>query len=247
MNGNRALRLRLGLFVVAAGLLFAMLILMFGSLPGLFKRTTSYVVRFNDAPGLTAGAPVRRSGVRIGSVKKITLDEERGIVRAELAIDSPYTIRRNEQATLVTGLLGTDTSIDLLPRPAEDGEAIDRQPLEAGAEMVGIRSPTVNTLLKGATEVVPTTQETLNDIRKSLKQLDKLAVRAEQAIPLAEKTMDEYRLLAKAARDQVPELAKTNVEVREFARTAREMLPELNRAIDEYRLLGRDVRTALPE
>lgn len=246
-SGSRALRLRLGAFVVVAGLLLAALILMFGSLPGLFKRTTAYVVRFSDAPGLTAGAPVRRSGVRIGSVKRISLDEERGIVRAELAIDSPYSIRRNEQATLVTGLLGSDTSIDLVPRPAADGEEIDRQPLEAGAELVGVRAANVGTLLKGATDVVPTTQETLNDIRKSLQRLDKLAARAEKAIPLAEETMREYRDLAKDVRKQVPELAKTNSEVREFAKSAREVLPEVTRAIEEYRLLGRDARAALPE
>lgn len=246
-GGSRALRLRLGAFVIVAALLLAALTVMFGSLPGLFRRTTTYVVRFSDAPGLTAGAPVRRSGVRIGSVKRITLDEERGIVRAELAIDSPYTIRRNEQATLVTGLLGTDTSIDLLPRPAADGEEVDRLPLDAGAELVGVRAANVGTLLKGATDVVPTTQETLNDIRKSLQRLDKLAARAEKAIPLAEETMREYRDLAKDTRKQIPELAKTNNEVREFARSAREVLPEVNRAVEEYRLLARDVRAALPE
>jgi len=247
MTTNRGLRLRLGLFVVLASLLMAALIIMFGSLPGLFRRSSTYVVRFNDAPGLTPGAPVRRSGVRIGTVKRITLDEERGIVRAELAIDAPYRLRRNEQPTLVTGLLGTDASIDLLPRQAEDGEPIDRQALDPGAELVGARAASVGTLLKGASEVVPTTQETLNDIRKSLQRLDKFVARAEKSIPLAEETMREYRDLAKATRAQIPELAKTNVEIREFARGAREVLPEINRTVDEYRLLGRDLRAALPE
>ena len=52
----RAMRLRLGLFVVVAVVLLGALIIMFGSLPAFFKRTTTYTVRFIDAPGLTPGA-----------------------------------------------------------------------------------------------------------------------------------------------------------------------------------------------
>src|SRR3954447_8128854 len=107
---NRGLRVRLGLFVVLAFGLFATLIVLFGSLPGLFRPSTAYTVRFAEAPGLAAGAPVRRSGVRIGEVRDITLDEERGIVRAHVAIRAPYRIRKNEQATLVTSLIGTDAA-----------------------------------------------------------------------------------------------------------------------------------------
>ncbi len=244
---GRGLRLRLGAFVILALVLLGVMIVMFGSLPTLFKRTVRYTVRFTDAPGLATGAPVRRSGVRIGEVRDITLDDERGIVRVTLLIDANYRLRRSEQATLVVGLLGSDASIDFVPKLPEGGEPVDREAFEPGAELVGVRAATVNTLLRGAGDVLPSTQETLADIRKSIQRLERFVARAERTIPLVEDTLKEYRELAKAARATVPDAQKTLAEVRDLARAYREAAPDLTRAVDEYRQLARDARSALPE
>ncbi|MBY0230902.1 MAG: MlaD family protein, partial [Gemmataceae bacterium] len=225
-------RIRLGAFVLLALVLLGTMIVMFGSLPTLFRATTRYVVRFTEAPGLAPGAPVRRSGVKIGEVRRIALDEE-GIVRVELAIVAPHRVRKSEQATLVVGLLGSDASIDFVPKPAVDGEPVDREPFEPGAELVGVRAATVNTLLRGAGEVLPSTQETLADIRKSIQRLEKLAARAERTIPLVEETLREYRELAKEGRRFIPELQKTNSEVRELAKSVREAVPDARLALEE--------------
>jgi phospholipid/cholesterol/gamma-HCH transport system substrate-binding protein len=244
---DRGIRLRLGAFVILALVLFATMVFMFGSLPGLFKRTVSYVVRFADAPGLAIGAPVRRSGVKIGEVRDVTLDEETGIVRVTLAIDAQYRIRRSEQATINVGLLGSDAGIDFIPRVAAEGEPVNRDPIDPGAELVGVRAATVSSLLRGASEVVPTSQEALNDIRKSAARLEKFVARLEKSIPLAEETLREYRDLAKSANRQIPEVQKTNLEAREFLRTAREMLPDAQKTMEEYRLVAQEVRRLFPE
>ena len=246
-SANRGLRLRLGALVLMALLLLGTMVFMFGSLPGFFKRTTTYTVRFTDAPGLTAGAPVRRSGVKIGDVREVRLDEETGIVRVRLAIDAPYRLRRSEQATLVAGLLGSDAAIDFIPKPVEDGEPVDRTAIEPGAELVGFQAATVNTLLRDAKGVVPSSQEALNDIRKSAARLEKFVARLEKSIPLAEETLREYRDLAKSANRQIPEFEKTNREVREFVRATREVVPEVQRTLDEYRLVAQEIRRAFPE
>ncbi|MGL4551614.1 MAG: MlaD family protein [Gemmataceae bacterium] len=244
---DRGIRLRLGALVILALVLLGTMVFMFGSLPGLFKRTSRYVVRFTDAPGLAPGAPVRRSGVRIGDVRDVRLDEESGIVRVTLAIDAPYRVRRSDQATLVVGLLGSDAGIDFVPKPVADGDPVDRDPIEPGAELVGMRAATVNSLLRGASEVVPTSQEALNDIRKSAAQLEKFVARLERSIPLAEETLREYRDLAKAANRQIPEVQKTNLEAREFLRTAREAVPDVQKAIEEYRQVAQEVRRLFPD
>jgi ABC-type transporter Mla subunit MlaD len=246
-SANRGLRLRLGALVLMALLLLGTMVFMFGSLPGYFKRTTTYTVRFTDAPGLTAGAPVRRSGVKIGEVREVRLDEETGIVRVRLAIDAPYRLRRSEQATLVAGLLGSDAAIDFIPKPVEDGEPVDRAAIEPGAELVGFQAATVNTLLRDAKGVVPTSQEALNDIRKSAARLEKFVARLEKSIPLAEETLREYRDLAKSANRQIPEIEKTNREVRDFIRTTREVIPDVQKTLDEYRLVAQEIRRAFPD
>jgi ABC-type transporter Mla subunit MlaD len=243
---ERTMRLRLGLFVIVAGTFLGALILMFGSLPTVFKRTTSYTVRFIDAPGLTKGAPVRRSGVRIGTVTAIELDEDQGIVRVYIALNAPFKLRRNEQPTLVSGLLGGDTSIDLLPRQRENGEPGDREPLAAGDEVIGVRAATVNTLLRGASDVVPTTQETLNDIRKSIKEVEKLAIQYQKMTPLVEATVREYGELARAARGTMPEFLRTNSEIRELASSIRTAMPEVMKTNKEAQDFLRNANGMLP-
>lgn len=241
------MRLRLGLLVLLTAGLLAGMILMFGSLPGLFKRTTTYTVRFTDAPGLAPGAPVRRSGVKIGTVQDIRLDEDQGIVRVKIGIDQPYAIRKSEQATLVAGLLGSDVGIDLLPRDPEEKEPIDRTPYEVGAELLGVRAASVNTLLKGASDVVPTTQQTLNEIRKSIQRLEKLADRAEKTIPIAEETLRVYRDMGNDARKLVPEFQKTNAQFQRVGKQAEDALSEMRRTNDEVGGLTREVRGVIPE
>jgi ABC-type transporter Mla subunit MlaD len=248
------MRLRLGLVVLVTIGLLALMIVMFGSLPNLFKSTTPYTVRFTDAPGLAPGAPVRRSGVKIGTVKGITLDEDRGIVRVQITIDQPYTIRKSEQATLTAGLFGSDVGIDLVPRDPEEKEVLDRSPYEPGTELVGVRAASVNTLIKGAADVVPSTQQTLNEMRKSVQRIEKFVARAEKTIPLTEETLRVYRDLGNDTRKLVPEIQKTNAEIQKtnaqilrLAIQAEEVVPEVQRTSEEFRGLTRDVRAALPE
>src|SRR5215472_11744646 len=169
---EQALRFRIGVFVLSALLLLAVLITLFGSFPRLFVRSHEYTVRFADAPGVEQGTPVRRSGVRVGEVKHVSLDDETGEVRVQIIIEHQYTLRHNEQPTLVHGLLGGDTSIDFVSIRAA-GEEADRSPVPPGSELAGVRQPTVNTLIAGAADVLPTTQEALNDIRKSVQRYEK--------------------------------------------------------------------------
>jgi phospholipid/cholesterol/gamma-HCH transport system substrate-binding protein len=213
------MRFWVGLFILAAMLLLVVLVVLFGGLPAFFKSTHQFTVTFPEAPGVGPGTPVRRSGVRIGEVESLTLDDQTGEVRVRLRIDKQFSLRKNEQPTLVIGLLGGDTSIDFVPRRAEPGVQPDRSPVDPGAELQGVRQATVSTLLNQASEVVPTTQEVLNDIRKSLKSIEKMT-------PLAEETLKEYRDLAKEARQAMPDL-------RELVKSAREAMPEVLRTNDE--------------
>ncbi|MGH7172683.1 MAG: MlaD family protein [Gemmataceae bacterium] len=230
---DRGMRLGIGLFVLVALLLLGALVVMFGSLPNYFKRSNIYTIRFVDAPGVGPGTPVRRSGVRIGEVQDILLDDERGIVRVQVAIDPRYTLRRNEQPTLNIGLLGSDVSIDFVPLPAEEGEQVDRSVLEPGSEIVGLRPASVNSLLTRASQVAPTAQDTLNEIRRSLQRLDRLA-------PVADETMREYRDLAKDIRRNIPALERTNQEYQDLAKDVRKALPGAQRNLDDIGAAARN-------
>src|SRR5260370_39014154 len=117
----RALRFRLGAFVLLALLLLAGLVVMFGGAPNLFRRGTDYTVRFPDAPGVAPGTPVRRSGVRIGEVRDVRLDDATGVVHVVIGIDPGHTVRRNDGPTPGTTLLGGDAPTDFIPRQPPPG------------------------------------------------------------------------------------------------------------------------------
>src|SRR5262249_37522545 len=229
---------RIGAFVLASLLLLAALITLFGSLPTLFKRQHAYTVTFQDAPGITPGTPVRRSGVRIGAVSGLELNDETGDGCGPLPIDKHDTPRRNDQPTLVVGLIGHDANIDLVPRHA--GAQADLTPVEPGAVVAGVRQASVSTLLNRASEVVPTTQDTFNQMRLSLQRFERMA-------PLMEETLREYRDLAHAGREMVPELRRTNDEVCGLAKAVHESVPGVNATSDEVRELARAVRETVPQ
>ena len=234
---EQALRFRIGVFVLAALLLLAVLITLFGSFPRLFVARDDYTVVFDDAPGVEPGTPVRRSGVRVGEVKRVSL-EDNGKVHLLISIEHPYTIRKSDRPTLVHGVLGGDMSIDFIP--VRDQQQADNTPVPPGEELKGVQQPTVNTLLAQAKDVMPTTEETLNDIRNAVQTYEKMA-------PLLEETAREYRDLAKATREMVPELRKTNDEVRELAKASREAVPEIKKAATDVGNLARTVNDAIPD
>jgi ABC-type transporter Mla subunit MlaD len=236
---EQTLRFRIGVFVLAAMLLLAVLITLFGTFPRLFVRSHEFTVIFSDAPGVEEGTPVRRSGVRVGEVKHVTLDDESGKVRVLIVIESPYTIRHSDQATLTHGLLGGDTSIDFVP-PRPGARDVDTSAVAPGSEIAGVREMSVNTLLAEAKDVLPTTQEALNDISKAAK-------RYEQMAPLLEETAKEYRDLAKATREIVPELRKTNDEIGEMAKATRTAIPKIQQAATDIGDLARSTNDFIPE
>jgi phospholipid/cholesterol/gamma-HCH transport system substrate-binding protein len=235
---ERTMRFRIGAFVLASLLLLGALITLFGSVPTLFKRQHAYTVTFQDAPNISPGTPIRRSGVRIGQVSSLELDDETGEVRVHLLIDLHHTLRRNDQPTLVVGLIGHDASIDLVPRQA--GDQADLTAVAPGTTVAGVRQASVSTLLNRASEVVPTTQDTFNQIRLSLQRFERLA-------PLMEETLREYRDLAHTGREMMPELRRTNDQVCGLAQAVRESVPGICATSDEVRELAKAVRETVPQ
>jgi len=207
---NQTMKVQIGILVLGALLLLGTLIIMFGSIPGLFRSTNMYTVSFNDAPGVSSGAPVRRSGVRIGQVMDISLNDKTGKVLVLIAIEKSYRIRKYEQPTLITGLLGNDSSIDLVPKEGNITEE-ERVEIPINTEIAGIRAANVASLLNKASDIVPTTQEIMVEMSKSFQRLEKLA-------PEVDATLKEFKQAAKGVNELFPDLKKTLDEYASVAR-----------------------------
>jgi phospholipid/cholesterol/gamma-HCH transport system substrate-binding protein len=187
---HKEIRFRVGLFVLGSLILLAALITAFSGFPSIFTQHNRYTIVFPEAPGVAAGTPVRRSGVRIGEVSSVKLDDETGQVRVEISVERQHTLRRGDQAVLVHGLLGGDTTIDFVPvrangqpqpaPPAADGEKAkavpppqepDQTPIPPGSELQGSARTDLNRLLNQFADILPPAQDALNELRRMAPEM----------------------------------------------------------------------------
>jgi phospholipid/cholesterol/gamma-HCH transport system substrate-binding protein len=227
---DQAIRFRLGIFVLAALILLAVMITLFGGFPNYFKHADTYTISFKDAQGVAPGTPVRRSGVKIGEVRSLVLDNATGKVLVTIQVESGFNLRKGDRPTVVQGLLGGDASISFLAPPAGQKEPVEL--VEPGSTLEGFVSADAQTLVQKTSEVMPQAEEAMVEVKKVFKRLDKM-------MPLLEDTFKEYHEIGKAARETIPELRKTNEEFRELAKAARQTVPELKKTNDELQVTSR--------
>lgn len=111
---ERQMQFRVGLFVLSSLAVGTVLIIHFGDLQQYWEKTYALAIHFDQAPGLTAGTPVRMNGLPIGAVREVVLDEQAGGVLAVVEIRENRRVRVDSQPALVRSLLG-DCSIEFTP------------------------------------------------------------------------------------------------------------------------------------
>ncbi len=207
---ERALRQRLGLFVALTILVLTALVVLFGGAPTVFNSRTKYTVLYPEAPGVSDGTPVRKSGVRIGQVRGIDIDESTGQVRVNIEVENKYLPRQNEEPAISRGILSGDTTLDFIPKADEKGQPMPRaEPIPPGSEIVGVPPLNTQRLLNQAQGAIPNAQEALVKFSATMSRFDAVG-------PKAEKALDEIAAFARLARELVPELRETNKRVQEF-------------------------------
>jgi phospholipid/cholesterol/gamma-HCH transport system substrate-binding protein len=123
---DRIMQFRVGVVVLAVSLIAGIMTLRFGHFAP--KSYTIYI-DFTSAPGIAAGTPIKSSGVLIGRVTDVVLDESKPAepVHVTAEIESKYKILSNQTVQLSSGLLG-DAEIDIVdvapsPPPAPPAAA----------------------------------------------------------------------------------------------------------------------------
>ncbi|MHC4875284.1 MAG: MlaD family protein [Planctomycetota bacterium] len=111
---ERQLQFRVGLFVIAALSVVGVLIFQFGEVRDALAKRYDVLARFESAPGVLVGSPVRINGVQIGSVTRIHLDQQGGGVLLTMGIEDKYKLRSDSEPFLQQSLLG-DTVVEITP------------------------------------------------------------------------------------------------------------------------------------
>jgi phospholipid/cholesterol/gamma-HCH transport system substrate-binding protein len=181
---EQAMKFRIGVFVLSAAILLAILIILFGRLPTVFLRQFEYQVNFPQAPGVEPGTPVRKSGVKIGEVTAVDLDPQTGRVTVRLAVDPKYQLLQSDQPTLGRGLLG-DTTLNFEPKP----EPPLREPAPSGFVFQGQVSPDLTGAIRRASDLLPLTEAAIQDVRGAVRAIS-------EAIPEVRRTNAEIQVAA---------------------------------------------------
>lgn len=230
---DRAQRLQLGVFVFLSLALLAGLVLIFGGGPNWFKKTNRYEIWFDDAPGIAVGTPVRKSGVKVGEVSRVKLDDVTGQVKVDVQLDPNFTPRTSDEPTVTRGLIVGDTAIDFIPKVGEKVAAGESIP--PNTVLQGVSPFNARVLIDQATGVVPEAQRSLEQVRSSLKALEKLA-------PQFQSTLKEVGDLAKSSREFIPELKRTNDGLRDILGNSGEVGPAVQGIIPELRKTNDEIR-----
>ena len=116
---ENVLRLRVGVFVVIALCILGLLI--FLNSEGWTSQYTIYL-KPKRAPGVMVGTPIRKNGILIGRVKKVTTIDE-GVLLT-LGINEGEKLYANEVASIGAESVLGDTGIEFLTMSAEERGAI---------------------------------------------------------------------------------------------------------------------------
>ena len=140
-----------GFVLLAAGLSFLR-----GTLSDF--RTAGFNVEFDDARGITEGAPVQMAGVQIGRVESIALTRQNK-ARLRLRVERRYPIPRGSSFTISSGLLGGSAVLKVDPTPGSAGTEIPEN-----ATVSGDVSPGVDTAFAKSEKLLESLQKTASAV-----------------------------------------------------------------------------------
>jgi phospholipid/cholesterol/gamma-HCH transport system substrate-binding protein len=164
--------LRVGVTVIVASLVLAVLLFLMSGTSGFFSKRITLISFFDNASGLRVGAPVRLSGVDIGNVIGLHIvpdkDKQLTPVQVVMKVSTKYkfNLRRDSETSLDTaGVLG-ETYLDIDSSQAIGALAQDGDTLPTHVH------PDFN-------EVVRSSQSTLQNMDALLKRADRILAFAE--------------------------------------------------------------------
>jgi phospholipid/cholesterol/gamma-HCH transport system substrate-binding protein len=165
-------QLRVGLTVILASLVLALLLFLMSGTSGFFSHRIVLMSYFDNAEGLRVGAPVRLNGVDIGNVMKILIvpdkDKQLTPVEVVMKVSTKYkfNLRRDSEASLDTaGVLG-ETYLDI-----------------DSSQAIGALAQNGDTL---PTHVHPDFNEVVRSSQSTLQNMDALLQRADRILAFAE-------------------------------------------------------------
>ena len=238
---ERVAQARVGIVVISAIILTAILIVLFGDFPSMFHTGKTIHVRFANAPGVAKGTPVRKSGILVGRVSKVAFVKDSPDVLVTLSLNAGTEIYEDEDCSINNSSLlgnsyiefipGLKTSHKLIPDGAEIKGLSRRSPLEM---LGGLENDLRNTLnsVSGASSQFGKLGEQLNKLvtDHDEKQFHRIINKSEVTLDSIHQTMTKLnRILGDEAMQE--QLKNGLHEIPEVVQQTRDTLTEIQIAV----------------
>ncbi len=230
---ERDMQFRIGLFVIAAGLVLTMLIVWFGESPSLFRDHAFVKIRYSEAPGVAEGITVRKSGIRIGEVLSINFDDRPNVpegVIVVLSLERKYKVKKDSVARISRSLIG-DVGIDLLPGTSTEVLKLGDSP-ETAPEIVGDVTPDPSKALAAATAAFEKVGGTLDAIETAANGFASVAKKAEHLDEFLTTISDTGKNISKAAKGIDRVIAENEADLKPAVTNIRQFSDKLAAAFD---------------
>ncbi|MEK6258916.1 MAG: MlaD family protein [Planctomycetota bacterium] len=206
MATERQLQFRVGLLVLISLGIGGWLVVQFGDLKQFMHKRYPLAIHFDSGSGLYPTAPVTLSGITVGTVRTILLDEKRGGVVAMVDVREDVRIPIDSRALVIRSILG-DTAVDITPGQEREvlkpGGKFDGQmavdPLEMVQRMEG-RAVEVLTALGETTREWQLVAKNVNGLMETNRgNLGQVVERAAESLHQFTKTMEHANTLLASA------------------------------------------------
>jgi phospholipid/cholesterol/gamma-HCH transport system substrate-binding protein len=154
---ERVIKFRVGVMVIATLFIAGILVLLFGDTPSLVRDDYTIYMHFTDAPGVSEGTPVRKSGILIGRVRSVRFAEQGGVI-VEAQIYRDVKLYHSEVPQVSGSLLGGDVVIQFVRRSST---APSEPPVPPGGATEGQATRNTTTLTAAAGEEPPAAKAAL--------------------------------------------------------------------------------------
>ncbi len=201
MMDQRALKLKVGLFVLITLVILIFFVFIFGGTKTLFTKIYILNTSFTNTAGLNHGAAVRLSGVRIGSVKEIEFpsDPDINLIRVVMNVreEGMKRISPDSVATIQTeGLLG-DKYIEIIrgkkepPKKIQNNMQIKSYTPPQFQQLIGQSGQLIDNVIKisqSLERIVDAfgTEENIENINKTIASISNSAQAIEKSLQAIE-------------------------------------------------------------
>jgi phospholipid/cholesterol/gamma-HCH transport system substrate-binding protein len=242
MNRDRALELKVGIFVAIGLTMIAGFVVKFGRLGEGFKTYYDLTIRFKDASGLLKGSDVLLSGARIGRVGggPRLLQQGEGVA-VPLRIYDYVKIAKGSQFMVgSSGLLG-DRFVNVVPPTGPATEYLAKNSVVDGARPTGLDDLTHagNQLiddLRGAVQNINNTftrlntealsPDTLHNLRRSIDHLNETTNALAQSSKKLDSVVEKADATMVSAKKDADDLQGTIAEARKTFSAATQLMRE---------------------